>query len=165
MREEMILLIERYKDNLFAAAFSICKNAADADDVVQETFLQYYTTDKQFETEQHIRAWLIRVAINKAKNIKASFWKQKNVSMENYIDTLTFETTEDSTLFETVMKLPEKYRIMIHLFYYEDYSIREIASILKISEGNVKVRLTRGRKLLKKIIQEDWIDDDNERTI
>ena len=165
MREEMILLIERYKDNLFAAAFSICKNAADADDVVQETFLQYYTTDKQFETEQHIRAWLIRVAINKAKNIKASFWKQKNVSMENYIDTLTFETTEDCTLFETVMKLPEKYRIMIHLFYYEDYSIREIASILKISEGNVKVRLTRGRKLLKKIIQEDWIDDDNERTI
>ncbi len=165
MREETILLIERYKDNLFAAAFSICKNAADADDVVQETFLQYYTTDKQFETEQHIRAWLIRVAINKAKNIKASFWKQKNVSMENYIDTLTFETTEDSTLFETVMKLPEKYRIMIHLFYYEDYSIREIASILKISEGNVKVRLTRGRKLLKKIIQEDWIDDDNERTI
>lgn len=159
MREEMKLLIEKYKDNLFAAAFSICKNAADANDIVQETFIQYYTTDKQFETEQHIRAWLIRVAINKAKNINKSFWKQKRVSIENYIDTLTFETTEDGALFEEVMNLPEKYRIIIHLFYYEDYSIREIAGILKISEANVKVRLTRGRKLLQQTLKEDWTDD------
>lgn len=158
MREEMKLLIEKYKDNLFAAAFSICKNAADANDIVQETFIQYYTTDKQFETEQHIRAWLIRVAINKAKNINKSFWKQKRVSIENYIDTLTFETTEDGALFEEVMNLPEKYRIIIHLFYYEDYSIREIAGILKISEANVKVRLTRGRKLLQQTLKEDWTD-------
>lgn len=160
MREEITLLIERYQDHLFAAAFNICKNAADANDIVQETFLQYYTTDKQFETEQHIKAWLIRVAINKAKNITLSFWKRKSVSMEDYINTLTFETPEDGTLFEEVMKLPEKYRIIIHLFYYEDYSIREIANILKISEANVKVRLNRGRTLLKKTLKGDWIDDD-----
>jgi RNA polymerase sigma factor (sigma-70 family) len=59
-----------------------------------------------------------------------------------------------------VMGLPEKYRIIIHLFYYEDYSIREIANILKISEANVKVRLTRGRTLLKKTLKEEWNDDD-----
>ena len=160
MREEITLLIESYQDNLFAAAFSICKNAADANDIVQETFLQYYTTDKQFETEQHIKAWLIRVAINKAKNINLSFWKRKRVSMEDYINTLAFETPEDAPLFEEVMRLPEKYRIVIHLFYYEDYSIREIANILKISEANVKVRLTRGRALLKKTLKEEWNDDD-----
>ncbi|MCI8335589.1 MAG: sigma-70 family RNA polymerase sigma factor [Peptococcaceae bacterium] len=160
MREEITLLIERYQDNLFAAAFSICKNAADANDIVQETFLQYYTIDKEFETEQHIKAWLIRVAINKAKNINLSFWKRKRVSMEDYINTLAFETPEDGPLFEEVMGLPEKYRIIIHLFYYEDYSIREIANILKISEANVKVRLTRGRTLLKKTLKEEWNDDD-----
>ena len=160
MREEITLLIESYQDNLFAAAFSICKNAADANDIVQETFLQYYTIDKQFETEQHIKAWLIRVAINKAKNINLSFWKRKRVSMEDYINTLAFETPEDGSLFEEVMGLPEKYRIVIHLFYYEDYSIREIANILKISEANVKVRLTRGRALLKNTLKEEWNDDD-----
>ena len=72
MRIATEVLVEKYKDHLFAAAFNVCKNAADADDVVQDTFLQYHTTNRQFENEQHIRAWLIRVAINKAKNINLS---------------------------------------------------------------------------------------------
>lgn len=165
MREEITLLIEKYQDNLFAAAFSICRNADDANDIVQETFLQYYTTDKQFESEQHIKAWLIRVAINKAKNINLSFWKRKSVSMEDYANTLAFETPEDGALFEEVMRLPEKYRIVLHLFYYEDYTVREIADVLKVSEANVKVRLTRGRALLKKTLKEEWNDDDQSRTI
>lgn len=160
MREEITLLIEKYQDNLFAAAFSICRNADDANDIVQETFLQYYTTNKQFESEQHIKAWLIRVAINKAKNINLSFWKRKRVSMEDYINTLAFETPEDGALFEEVMRLPEKYRIVLHLFYYEDYTVREIADVLKVSEANVKVRLNRGRTLLKKTLKEEWNDDD-----
>lgn len=76
------------------------------------------------------------------------------------MDTLTFETPESEELFETVMNLPEKFRIIIHLFYYEDYAIREIADILKISESNVKVRLSRGRLLLKERLQEEWEDDE-----
>lgn len=75
------------------------------------------------------------------------------------METLTFETPESENLFETVMKLPEKYRIVIHLFYYEDYTVREISDILKISESNVKVRLSRGRTLLKETLQEAWEDD------
>ena len=63
-------------------------------------------------------------------------------------------------MFETVLSLPEKYRIVIHLYYYEDYSIREIAGVLKISESNVKVRLSRGRRLLRKTLKEDWEDDE-----
>jgi RNA polymerase sigma-70 factor (ECF subfamily) len=115
---------------------------------------------KDFESEQHIRAWLIRVAINKAKNMNHTFWRQNKLSIEDYIETLTFETPESENLFETVMKLPEKYRIVIHLFYYEDYTIREIADILKLSESNIKVRLSRGRKLLKESLQEEWEDDE-----
>ncbi len=160
MKQPTEELIRRYQDNLFSAAFQVCKNAADADDVVQETFLQYHVTKKEFDSEQHIRAWLIRVAVNKAKNVNRSFWRQNKVPLEEYMETLVFETPKEETLFETVMKLPQKYRIVIHLYYYEEYSVREIAGILKLSESNVKVRLTRGRKLLREALKEDWEDDE-----
>ena len=79
--------------------------------------------------------------------------------LEEYIEPLTFETPEAETLFEEVMKLPEKYRIVIHLFYYEDYTIREIAQIMNVTESNVKVRLTRGRRLLRNVLKEEWDDE------
>ena len=160
MKQTVEELAERYRDNLFAAAFNICKNAADADDIVQETFLQYYVAKKEFESEEHIRAWLLRVAINKAKNVNHSFWRQNKVPLEEYMETLAFESPQEETLFETVMKLPEKYRIIIHLFYYEDYSVLEIAKLMKLTQSNVKVRLSRGRKLLKEALKEDWEDDE-----
>ena len=123
----------------------------DAEDAVQETFVQYYTSRKEFENEQHIRAWLLRVVINKAKNINRTFWKKNKCSLEDYMETLSFPE---------VMKLPDKYRIVIHLFYYEDYLVREIAEILKLSESNVKVRLSRGRALLKDSLKEEWENDE-----
>ena len=79
--------------------------------------------------------------------------------LEEYMETLTFETPEAQTLFSEVMKLPEKYRIVIHLFYYEDYTIREIAKIMNVTESNVKVRLTRGRRLLRNVLKEEWEND------
>ena len=160
MRQPVQELIERYQKNLYAAAFNICKNQMDAEDVVQETFVQYYTTKKEFESEQHIRAWLLRVAINKAKNLTVTFWKKHKCSLEDYMETLTFPDPQSRDLFEEVMKLPEKYRIVIHLFYYEDYSVREIVDILKLSESNVKVRLSSGRAMLKDSLKEEWEDDE-----
>lgn len=159
MRKPVQELIEHYQNNLYIVAFNVCKNPEDAEDVVQDTFIQYHTNKKEFENEQHIRAWLIRVAINKAKNMNHTFWRQNKLSLEDYMETLAFETPETETLFETVMKLPEKYRIVIHLFYYEDYIIHEIADILKISQSNTKVRLSRGRALLKEALKEEWEDD------
>lgn len=159
MRLPVQKLIEEYKNHLYVAAFSVCKNAEDAEDVIQDTFVQYYTTKKEFDNEQHIRAWLIRVAINKAKNVNRTFWRMNKVSLEDYMETLTFETPESKDLFETVMKLPEKYRIVIHLFYYEDYTINEIAKILNLSLSNVKVRLSRGRAMLKEVLKEEWEDE------
>ena len=160
MRQSVQELFEKYQNNLYAVAFNICKNAEDAKDIVQETFIQYYSLRKEFDNEQQIRAWLIPVAINKAKNTNRSFWRQNKRPLEDYMESLTFETPESEELFETVMALPEKFRIVIHLFYYEDYAIREIADILKISESNVKVRLSRGRSLLKEKLQEEWEDDE-----
>lgn len=160
MRMETEVLMDRYKDNLFAVAFNVCKNAADADDVVQDTFVQYHTQTRQFESEQHIKAWLIRVAINRSINVTRSLWRRSSLPLEDYMESLPFEAPEDSTLFAQVMALPEKYRVVIHLFYYEDYPVKDIAGILKVSENNVKVRLSRGRALLKKALKEEWSDDE-----
>lgn len=160
MKMDTGVVVEKYKDSLFSVAFNVCANASDAEDVVQDTFLQYHTESKPFADEQHIRAWLIRVAINKAKNLRLSFWRRKSVPLEEYMERLTFETPEAGSLFEEVMRLPEKYRVVLHLFYYEDYSVKEIAEILHLSESNVKVRLSRGRTLLKEKLQEVWNDDD-----
>lgn len=159
MRQPVQELAASYQGSLFAAVFNVCKNAQDAEDVVQDTFVQYYTTKKEFESEQHIRAWLMRVAVNKAKNVNRTFWRRNKISIEDYMETLVFETPAAETLFETVMQLPEKYRIVIHLYYYEEYAVREIAQILKLSESNVKIRLSRGRAMLKETLKEDWDDD------
>lgn len=159
MKQTVQELVALYQNNLFAVAFNVCKNAQDAEDIVQDTFIQYYTMKKEFENEQHIRAWLLRVAINKAKNANHTFWRRNKLSLDDYMETLTFETPQSENLFETVMRLPEKYRIAIHLYYYEDYSVREIANILRLSESNVKVRLSRGRSLLKEVFKEEWDDE------
>lgn len=159
MKLPVEVLIEKYKNNIYAVAFNICKNKHDAEDVVQDTFIQYLSHKKDFQSEEHIRAWIIRVAINKAKNKNNLFFRRNSLPLEDYINTLTFESDETQELFETVMKLPKKYRIVIHLFYYEDYSVQEIANILKITQSNVKVRLSRGRLLLRKTLKEAWDND------
>ena len=102
MRQSVQELMTIYQGSLFAAAFNICKNAQDAEDVVQDTFVRYYTIKKEFDSEQHIRAWLIRVAINRAKNVSHTFWRQNRVSLEEYMETLPFATPEASDLFEAV---------------------------------------------------------------
>ncbi len=160
MRSDTQVLFEAYRQNVYAAAFSICKNAADAEDILQETFLQYHQTNKQFDSEQHIRAWLLRVALNRAKDVYRQKKRRRETALEDYMETLTFPSPESGALFSAVMALPEHYRSVIHLFYYEDYTIDEIAKLLHLTQSNVKVRLSRGRKLLKESLGEDWNDDE-----
>ena len=159
MRMETQALAETYRDRLFAAAFQVCGNAADAEDAAQEALLRYHISEKQFESEQHIRAWLLRVAINCAKNASRSFFRRNTVPLEDYMDSLEFDSGESREIFREVMNLPETYRLVIHLYYYEDYSVAEIGRILGLTESNVKVRLSRGRQLLKKALQGVWDDE------
>ena len=159
MRMETQALAETYRDRLFAAAFQVCGNAADAEDAAQEALLRYHISEKQFESEQHIRAWLLRVAINCAKNVSRSFFRRNTVPLEDYMDSLEFDSGESREIFREVMNLPETYRLVIHLYYYENYSVAEIGNILGLTESNVKVRLSRGRQLLKKALQEVWDDE------
>lgn len=150
-----------YGDRVFSAAFSVAGNKDDADDAVQDTFIQYCSQSREFADGEHLRAWLLRVAINKAKDQKRAFWQKHRVSWEEYMEALPFKEPEDKLLFESVMSLPAKYRAVIHLYYYEDYSISQIAQLLRIREGTVKSQLSRGRQLLKTKMMEEWNDDES----
>lgn len=160
MRIKTDILVEKYKNALYAAAFSACGHPQDAEDAVQESFIRYHSMKKEFESEAHIRAWLLRVAINQARSLRRALHRRAALPLEDYADTLSFPSPEDRGLFETVMGLPEKYRVVLHLYYYEDYSVREIAALLSVREGSVKTRLSRARAMLKEILKEDWADDD-----
>lgn len=160
MKPSIETLVDTYQNSLYTAAFSVCRNVQDAEDAVQDTFLQYLSQRDIFQSPEHLRAWLLRVAINKAKNKCTAFFRRNTLPLEDYIETLVFPTEEASGLFETVMKLPEAYRIVIHLYYYEEYSVKEIAGILKITPETVRVRLSRGRAKLRETLKEEWENDE-----
>ena len=152
MRIAAEILIGKYRDSVFALSFCICKDREDADDVVQEVFVKYHFSGKEFESERHIHSWLCKVAVNLSRNRVKCFWRSHKESIEEYKKTLSFGTEEDGELFSAVMSLPRKYRTALHLHYFEGYSVKEISKMLGISESNAKARLSRGRKALKSII-------------
>ena len=159
MRLPVDELVKNYKDSIFRAAISVCRNVEDAEDVVQDTYIQYMNSSRQFESEEHIKAWLLRTAINKSKNIVTSFWHRNRVDIDEYLEETQFQEPEDRQLVKAVLSLPKQYRIVVHLYYQEDYQVKEIAEILNIPDGTVKSRLSRGRKILKDILKEDSTND------
>ncbi len=161
MRKSVEWVINKYQKNLLVAAYSILKNKENAKDVVQDSFIKYYTLNKDYVDEEHIRAWLLRVTINRAKDVKKSFWHRFKTddSISEKSNVTYVHNEEYGGLIDAVMELPEKYRVVIHLYYYEDLKIKEISSILRITETNVKVRLTRGREMLRIKLGEDWQND------
>lgn len=146
-------LVQRYKDAIFRLAYSYTKNHFDAEDVTQNVLLQLYKTDKVFQSDAHLKNWLMRVTVNHCKNLFRAPWR-KHENLEDYANTLAFQEETSKELFCLVMGLDKKYRVALLLHYYEGYSIREIARIMDIPENTVSTRLARGRKLLKELITE-----------
>lgn len=142
-------ITEKYFDMIYRLALARTKDKATADDVCQEVFLRYIKSDKSFDSEEHIKAWLIRVAINCSKSMFTNSWFKKTVPLS---DELTFTNPETSDLLDQVRKLPQKYSTVIHLHYYEDMSVADIARLLKMKESTVKSHLFRGRNELKKLL-------------
>lgn len=149
----------KYRDRVFAVGFNYFRNSMDADDVVQETFLKLLRSNKDFESEEHLRNWIMKVAVNECKRVTLSNWFKRRESLEEYADKLIFEEAGDRDLFDKVMRLPKNYRQVTHLFYYEGYSVKEIAGILGIRETTVTTRLSRARKKLKDQLKGEWEDE------
>jgi len=146
----------KYKDILYRIAFSNIKSKADAEDVVQEAFCRYLKAKPSFDNENHEKAWFIRVVINICYDIQKRAWFSRTVGIDEVPECemkhfhLPF-VEEDETLWY-VMELPAAYRNPLYLFYYEDYSIKEISRVMDLGEGTVKTRLRRGRELIKERI-------------
>lgn len=151
--EQFTFLAKKYIDTVFRVAVNYLKSGADADDVTQNVFLKLWKEKKPFDSEAHVKNWLIRVTINECKNLLRSPWR-KTEDFEDYARTLSFVTPEHSELFYAVMDLPKKYRMPIYLYYYEGYSTEETAEILGIPKATVATHLRRGRQMLRNILQE-----------
>ena len=141
--------VEQYFDMVYRLAMARTKDKTLAEDVCQDVFLRFLKSDKEFESEEHIKAWLIKVTINCSKGVFTSSWFKKTVPLSQE---LTFSSPEYSDLFDQVKKLPQKYATIIHLFYYEDMSIAEISALLNMKESTVKSHLFRGRNQLKELL-------------
>ena len=154
-------LVSKYANMSFKIAYNYCQNKYDAEDVVQNTFLKLLQHKGDFADDEHTKRWLIRVTINEAKNMCTSFWRKRIVSLEESKSDaeFSFENGEESALYDAVMSLGEKYRIVVHLYYYEEYSVREISEILNIKETTIQTRLMRARAKIKSMVKGDWLDE------
>ena len=144
-------IANRYIDTVYRLALSRTKSPEYAEDITQDVFVKLMQTSKKFESDEHIKAWLITVTINCTKDLFLSSWFRKTEALD---ENISAEETEESDLYYALMKLPQKYRTVIHLHYYEGYRVNEIAKMIKASEGTVKSQLHRGREMLKNILDE-----------
>lgn len=154
--EQFTCLARRYIDTVYRVALNYIKSPADADDITQNVFLKLLQEKKPFDSDDHVKHWLIRVTVNECKNLVRSRWWRAE-SFEEYSGTLVFDNQAQSDLFHMVMALPRKYRLPIYLYYYEGYSTQEIGQLLKLPKNTVCTQLKRGRELLKESLQE--VDD------
>lgn len=139
-------VISRYANMVYRLAINRTKNKPDAEDVFQDVFLKFVKQKKAFESDEHLKAWLIRVTINCSKNLLNSSWFRHTTP---FVDNMVFETEEKTNVYHEVLKLPLKYRTVIHLFYYEDLPTSKISSILSVNESTVRSQLLRARQMLK----------------
>ena len=150
-------IVDKFADVVFRSALNFCGNKSDAEDITQNAFIKLLKSNVDFENDDHIRKWLIRVTANESKSLWRSFWNKKVISFQDLDYELAYIESDKNEVFTEVMKLPEKYRTVLHLYYYEGYQCGEIASVLGISESNVQTRLMRARNMLKDKLGEAWL--------
>ena len=155
-RKEILECYERQKDRVYKFACFTCKNVTMAEDVFQDVFYKYMLKQPRFKDDDHETAWFIRVTINACRDVLKSKWNKARLELEEWDgkeDPMN-EPEEWEILRDAVKNLPEKYRAVIYLYYYEEYSTKEIAEILRRRETTVRTQLQRGREQLKEILEE-----------
>lgn len=160
MRSELELkeAIDRYADMVRKICFVQAKNSADVDDVFQDVFIKYLNYEGEFKDAEHEKAWIIRVTMNACHDLFRGWFKQK-VDLTEDISQFSIDTGSDSgELLEYVRKLEPKLRNVLYLHYYEGYTMKEVAEILKVNENTVSTWIRRGKMKLKEMIGGDWFE-------
>lgn len=149
--EEFSGYARRYGDTVYRVALNACGCTADAEDIMQTVLLKLYKEPKPFCSEEHVRRWLIRVALNESRKLTRSAWFKRRAPLEDWAGTVELENSQ-SELLQAVMSLPKNYRVPIYLHYYEGYQVKEVAKLCGIPESTAQTRLQRARQRLKEIL-------------
>lgn len=146
--------VELYGDMVFRLAYSYLKNRADAEDVMQDVLLKLYMEEKDFESPDHEKHWLLRVAANECKKLLRSPWRRRTGPLDEAEEAAVFDQPARTELFRQVMSLPPKYRAAVYLHYYEGYSVKETAGLLGAKASTVQTWLMRARGQLQTKLKE-----------
>ncbi|MDR0435208.1 MAG: sigma-70 family RNA polymerase sigma factor [Propionibacteriaceae bacterium] len=158
-------VIARYRDMVYRIALTHTRCVGDADDVFQEVFLAYHRRQPEFSTEGRLKAWLITTALNCAKHQASTSWRTRVVPLrpedaERVAPVVfSFRSEMQDAVFRALGELPEQYRSVLHLFYFDDLSVAQIAQLLGLAEGAVKMRLSRGRDMMRSTMLGGMFDD------
>ena len=157
--QEVNQAVELYADMIRRICFYHLKNHADTEDIFQIVFMKYLLYDKEFATAEHEKAWLIRVAVNACKDHLKSFFRRKTVPLDVLEEEADYMDEEQRYILQSVLSLPDKYRDVIYLHYYEGYNAAEIGAILGKKENTIYSLLSRGRTILKESLGGDLLDE------
>lgn len=150
--EDFEALVTKHENRLYRTALAITGNKSDAEDLVQEAFIRAYEKAPEFQSEEHEKAWLIRVTVNLCHDLMRSPWRRR---IMRQLDSYPAAEPKQDELLEEIMRLPARYRTVLHLFYYEGYSVRDISQLTGQRESTIRSQLTRARQKLKARLQEE----------
>lgn len=153
-QEEVASLYRRHVDMVYQICLMLMKNVPDAEDAVQTVFRKVMEYDRPFRDHEHEKAWLIVTARNECRNQLKHWWRTRRES-EEILNTLAWEQPEDRALWETILRLPEKYRLVLYLHYYQGYTALETAEILGKNPSTVRGWLVQARGKLKELLEEE----------
>lgn len=148
-------IIRKYSDTVYRMAYSMVKNRYDADDIHQEVFVRYIQKRPVFENAAHENAWFLRVTVNLCRNLWKTAWRRKVCGLDEAGLEGAGPQDAPDKIIDVVKQLPRNDRAVIHLFYYEELSVEEISRVLQMKPSTVRTRLTRARRKLKALLDDD----------
>ena len=155
MEERFNEVFNLYSNYIYRYVINIGINKHDAEDIVQKTFYKLYNNKKiLIKDNKEIKKWLYKISINEAKDLIKSPWYKKKIKSDEILENYS-KTTKQSVLLEELLNIEPIYRTTLYLYYYEGYSIKEISLIIKKSESAVKMRLSRGKEILRKEMEDN----------
>lgn len=150
-------IYDTYSNTIIKISYTYLKSTQLSEDILQEIILKIMKKRVKIEDKTKEKYWIIRVTINMCKDYLKSSWHRKNVELD---EKLSYLPKEQNDILTQVLSLPEKYKTVIYLYYYEEYSIKEISKILKTNESTIGTRLSRGKSILQNKLKEEWNDEE-----
>lgn len=154
-QEEFAQAVRTYGDTVYRVAFHALNNPQDAEDVMQTVLLKLYEREKEFESEEHRKHWILRVAVNESRKVLRSAWRRTSVPLEEWHDAAAPEDPAKAEVLQAVMALEPKYRLAVYLYYYEGLNVTETAAAMRANVSTIQTWLLRARARLRKELSEE----------